>query len=70
MADMKKKLKKLLDINDVVYSASNGAPMKINEFDDDGFYTDEDYFSFDEIRELFFLTKRGYEEHFREATKA
>ena len=61
MANIQKKLKKLLQIGDMVYSSNNGAPMKIKEIDNEGFSTEEDYFFFEEVRELFFLTKKGYE---------
>ena len=44
MANIQKKLKKLLRIGDMVYSANNGAPMKIKEIDNEGFSTEEDYF--------------------------
>ena len=45
----------------MVYSANGGTPMKITAMDDDGFSTEEDYFFFEEVRKLFFLTKKGYE---------
>ena len=61
MANIQKKLKKLLRIGDMVYSAKGGTPMKITAMDDDGFSTEEDYFFFEEVRKLFFLTKKGYE---------
>ena len=61
MANIQKKLKKLLRIGDMVYSANGGTPMKITAMDDDGFSTEEDYFFFEEVRKLFFLTKKGYE---------
>lgn len=61
MTGIEKKLKKLLQIGDTVYSANNGTPMKIKEIGDEGFSTEEDFFFFEEVRKLFFLTKKGYE---------
>ena len=34
--------------------------MVIREIYDDGFSTDEDFFTYDEVRRLYFLTKYGY----------
>lgn len=34
--------------------------MIVRAIDDNGFETDEDYFTFDEIRKLYFLTYHGY----------
>ena len=50
----------VLRVGDVVYSATNGQPMKVIDVYPDGFDTDVDYFSFDEHRKLFWLTKRSY----------
>ena len=35
--------------------------MKVIGIDDEGFETEENYFRFDEVRKLYFLTKYGYE---------
>ena len=55
------KVKKLLSIGDTVYSANGGAPMTVTAMHDDAFETEQDTFLYDEVRELFFLTKLGYE---------
>ena len=55
------KIFKLLSVGDTVYSALNGKPMKVTKFYFVGFATDEDYFSFDDHKKLFYLTKKGYE---------
>ena len=34
--------------------------MIVRAIDDNGFETDEDYFAFNEIRKLYFLTYYGY----------
>ena len=54
------KYQKILNVGDVVYSANNGQPMKITRIYSCGFDTDVDYFSYDEHRKLFWLTKRAY----------
>lgn len=53
-------IKKLLSPGDVVYSVPGGQEMKVINIDDEGFETEEDYFRFDEVRKLYFLTKYGY----------
>ena len=35
--------------------------MKVTKIDEEGFETEEDYFLFSEVRQLYFLTKYGYE---------
>ena len=55
-----RQIKKLLSVGDVVYSAQGGHEMVIREIYDDGFSTDEDFFTYDEVRRLYFLTKHGY----------
>lgn len=54
------KISKILNVGDTLYSATNGQPMKVTRIYSCGFDTDVDYFSFDEHRELFWLTKRAY----------
>ncbi len=54
------KISSLLRVGDVVYSASNGQPMKVTKMRSCGFDTDVGYFSFDEHRKLFWLTKTAY----------
>lgn len=63
------KIKKLLKVGDTIYSASGGEPMKVISIGSSGFETEFGFFSYDEIRKLFFLTKRGYEQN-REMKKA
>lgn len=57
---MSRQIKKLLSIGDVVYSAQGGREMIVTKIKDDGFETNEDYFRFDEVRKLFWLTRNGY----------
>lgn len=57
---MSRQIKKLLNVGDVVYSAKGGEEMIVRAIDDNGFETDEDYFAFNEIRKLYFLTYYGY----------
>ena len=54
------KISKILKVGDTVFSSKNGQPMKVTRIYSTGFDTEEDYFSFDEHRVLFYLTKRGY----------
>ncbi len=35
--------------------------MVVTKIYDQGFETDEDYFAYDEVRKLYWLTKYGYE---------
>ena len=55
------KISNLLEVGDTVYSTANGKPMKVVKIYPDGFDTEDDYYSFDEHKKLFFLTKVGYE---------
>ena len=57
---MNNQIRKLLKVGDTVYSARGGVEMTVKEIDNTGFYTEEDYFFFDEVRKLYFLTKYGY----------
>ena len=57
---MKKRIKDLLKVGDVVYSAKGGEEMTVTRIDENGFETDQDYFLFREIRKLYFLTRYGY----------
>ena len=54
-------IKKSLSPGDVVYSIRGGQEMTIIRIDNFGFETEEDYFLFSEVRQLYFLTKYGYE---------
>lgn len=56
----KHKIQKLIAVGDFVYSANNGKPMKIKEINSVDFYTEEDFFTYDEHSKLYFLTERGY----------
>lgn len=53
-------ISKVLRVGDVVYSSANGQPTKTTKIYSVGFDTEVDYFSFDEHRKLFWLTKAGY----------
>ena len=55
------KVKKLLKLGDVVFSANGGVPMKVTAMKEYEFETEEDVFRYDEVRSLFFLTRKGYE---------
>ena len=55
-----RQIKKLLSVGDVVYSAQGGREMVVREIYDDGFATDEDFFTYDEVRKLYYLTYYGY----------
>ena len=57
----KNKIQKVLQVGDYVYSSNGGKPMKVTKIDFMGFETEDDYFTYDEHGELYFLTKRGYE---------
>ena len=35
--------------------------MSVTKIDDTGFETDQDYFTFNEVRKLYYLTRYGYE---------
>ena len=39
-----------------------GGEMKVTRLYTNGFKTDEGYFSFDDVRSLYWLTERGYRE--------
>ena len=54
------KIQRLIGVGDTVYSANGGEPMTIVAIFDDGFETEEDFFAYDEVRRLYFLTHYGY----------
>ena len=58
---MSHQIKKLLRIEDTVYSAQGGVEMTVTSIDEDGFFTEEDYYKFNEVRKLYYLTRIGYE---------
>ena len=58
---MSNQIKKLLKVGDKVYSAQEGVEMTVTAIDNTGFETDQDYFTFDEVRKLYYLTRYGYE---------
>ena len=66
---MGKQIRKLLEIGDTVYSAQGGVEMKVTQIDNEGFETEEDYFLFSEVRELYYLTRYGYERRKRKCPK-
>ncbi len=53
-------ISKVLRVGDVVYSSANGQPMKVTKIYSVGIDTEAGYFSFDDHRKLFWLTKIGY----------
>ena len=56
------RIAKVLSVGDVVYSAETGGAMRVTRIYTNGFETDEGYFSFDDVRSLYWLTERGYRE--------
>ena len=62
---MSQQIKKFLSIGDKVYSAQGGREMVVVKIDNDGFETEEDYFGYDEVRKLYWLTLYGYKNSIR-----
>ncbi len=60
MRSMSRQIKKLLSVGDVVFSAQGGREMVVRKIYNDGFETDEDFFSYGEVRKLYWLTRYGY----------
>jgi hypothetical protein len=56
------KISKVLSVGDFVYSSANGKPMKVTKVCDCGFYTEDDFYGYEEHRSLYYLTKVGYED--------
>lgn len=54
------KIAKLLSAGDVVFSSESGEKMKVTRIYRNGFDAQGMYFSFDDVRHLYFLTKKGY----------
>jgi hypothetical protein len=54
------KIQKVLKVGDQVFAASNGKPMRVIGINTVGFITEEGFFSYDEHRKLYFLTKCGF----------
>ena len=52
------KVQKILKVGDIVYSARDGEEMEVLSMGDIGFTTREDFFAYDEVTKLYFLTKR------------
>jgi hypothetical protein len=52
------KISSVLKVGDTVYSSANCKPMKVARVYSTGFETEDDYFSYEEHRNLFWLTKR------------
>lgn len=50
----------VLKAGDTVYLAANGQPIKVDAVYSSGFKSDKKYYSFDQHRKLFWLTKVGY----------
>ena len=59
------RIAKLLSIGDPIYSVT-GKVLYVKKIDSDGFETDEDYFYYDEVRKLYFLTEYGYKKYLEE----
>ena len=53
-------ISKVLSVGDMVFSAQNGEPIKVTNIYSCGISTKLGYFSFDEHRKKFWLTKRCY----------
>lgn len=60
------KVQKILEVGDIVYSARDGEEMEVLSMGNIGFTTREDFFAYDEVTKLYFLTKRGYLEKLKE----
>ena len=60
-------ISKVLSAGDVVYSSANGEPMKVAKVYSCGFNTESGYFSFNEHRKRYWLTRRGYLESIKKA---
>lgn len=56
------KISSVLSVGDYVYSSANGKPMKVTRVYDCGFETEDDFYSYDEHKSLYYLTKVGYED--------
>lgn len=54
------KIQKLIKVGDVVYSANGGKPLEITTINCGGFYAGGEFYSYDEVRILYFLTEAGY----------
>lgn len=54
------KISKLLSVGDFVYSAADGSPIRVINKDEFGFETEEDYYGYDEHRELYWLHASSY----------
>lgn len=54
------KIQKVVKVGDFVYLSANGNPTEIIRISNFGFYTKEDFFCWDEHRELYWLTQRAY----------
>jgi hypothetical protein len=59
------KISKVLNEGDIVYSAANGQPIRVTWVYSCGFDSEQGYFSYDEHRSLFWLTKKGYSDSIR-----
>ncbi len=56
------KIRKLVKPGDYIYSSNGGVPMKVKEVTALGLATEEDFFSYEEHRILYFLTETGYKQ--------
>lgn len=54
-------IKRLLKIGDTVYYAKDGSEMKVEQMFSRGFKANNAYFYYHEVRERYFLTRKGYE---------
>lgn len=55
-------VRRVLRIGDIVYLANGGIPVEVTQMNKSGFIAGGEYYSYQEVRLLYFLTKRGYEE--------
>ena len=61
--------RKLLGEGDIIYSASNGKPMKILEIDEEGIITEDDFLGYDEHNVLYYLHPRTFYDNRRKLKK-
>ena len=57
---MSNQIRKLLKVGDIVYSARGGEKNGRTKIDSASFETEEDYFLYNEVRQLYYLTYYGY----------
>ena len=55
------KIQKYLSVGDTIYS-TNGKELTVTKITSSVFFCGEEYYTYDEHRKLYYLTKRGLEE--------